>query len=83
MEQGLYKFVRADGVYRFGVLQDCNHADLLEPGETATSAGAIGVSDGSFIVIDRYSIGLRIQMAEESPAEIEKQTGLKHREEGS
>jgi len=80
MEQGLYKFVRVDGVYRFGVLQECEHADLVSPGETATSAGSIAVSDGVFAVIDKRSIGLRIQMAEESPAEIEKQIGLVYKD---
>ena len=80
MDRGLYKFIRVDGVYQFGVLHECNHADLARPGETATSAGAIAVSDGRFTVIDKYSIGLRVAMAPESPAEIEKQIGLVYKE---
>lgn len=67
--EGMWKFVRVKGEYRFVPIVG-THADVLGDGEAAESAGLIAVNPHDWRVYDRYSMSLKVCMddATDTPA---------------
>jgi len=63
-----YKFVRVNGQYRFlhlGLHCD-THKSLVQPGETAESAGTISlISDDEWKFLDTFSTSLKVGVKED------------------
>ena len=74
------KYVRmADGTLRFiDVLSNFSHADVVAPGESAVSAGIIGIDGDAFAIFKRGSDTLRIGAREDDADVLAAALGLRH-----
>jgi hypothetical protein len=76
---GLFKFVRVNGEYRFlnfMAFPPPNHCDAVEEGETAESAGAISVWPKFWKLSDSYSYTLKVHTLSEDYENITKLLGV-------
>ena len=76
---GLFKFVRVDGEYRFLDFMDFpapNHSDAVEDWETPESAGAVSVWPKFWKLENSYSETLKVQMLAEDYDNLTKLLGV-------
>ena len=77
LDDGVVKFVKVGGQWRFvlfGVFDDTKHSDMVKPGETATAAGLLGLSQNYAnyaLMLDDYSMTLKVGIGEDDYKELE------------
>ena len=62
-QEGLYKFVKVNGEYRFIGGTFGYHVELVQDGEKATSAGSIWISEKYWKLCTNYSTTLKVHCA--------------------
>jgi hypothetical protein len=78
--EGLWKFVRVGGQYRFINAESFfSHRDCVNEGEQAESAGMIRIDSAEWEVYGRYSYTLKVTMDEADSDGLTKLLGLPER----